>query len=172
MTSLRAQPTSLKEVSSRLCTVGTRKTLELIHRPTGEILQSLRLQLAESQHRSFLIATWLKSYRPLARRQGIQNQYDAHEPAIAESRWMDCTVATDDDGFTVYAWVCGGPGELYHCYVVPELRRLGVAKAMILDACGERPDHARPWPFQNRFVNPYLLKEKHVSTDHYFAEED
>lgn len=151
---------TLKETSCRLCTVGTTKTLELIHRSTGEILQSLHLQGGQLSHRSFIISTWLKSYRPVARRHQYLVQYDQHEPEIAESRWQDCTVATDEDGYTVYAWCCGSPGSLYHCYVVPELRGIGVAKALILDACGPRPDMARPWPFSNRFVNPYLLHKK------------
>ncbi len=153
---------TLKDCSARLFTSGSQKTVQLVHRPTGEILQELSLSPSASDHRSFIISTWLKSYRPLARRQGIQTQYDLYEPAIAESRWQDSTVLTDEDGFTVYAWVNGSGGKLFHCYVVPELRRLGVAKAMILDACGERPEHARPWPFQNRFVNPYLLGAMNV----------
>ncbi len=150
----------MKDCSSRLSTSGSQKTIQIIHRPTGEILQELQLLPAKEEHRSFIISTWIKSYRPIARRQGIQTQYDLHEPAIAESRWQDCTVASDEDGFTVYAWVCGYPNQLYHCYVVPELREIGVARALIQNSCGERPEHARPWPYKNRFVNPYLLKEK------------
>ncbi|MDD5374441.1 hypothetical protein [Acidithiobacillus sp.] len=161
---------TLRETCARLSTSGSLKTVQLIHRPTGEILQELILRPAKEEHRSFLISTWLKSYRPQARRLGFQTQYDIHEPPIAESRWQDCTVATDDDGFTVYAWVCGYPSQLFHVYVVPELRNIGVARALILDACGERPEHARPWPYKNRFVNPYLLKEKY--DDHYCTQEN
>ncbi len=105
----------------------------------------------------------------MAKRLGILTQYDIHEPGIAESRWQDCTVITDEDGFTVYAWVCGTPGALYHCYTVPELRGIGVARSLIQDACGERPEHARPWPYKNRFVNPYLLgakRHEHRIEDH------
>lgn len=89
--------------------------------------------------------------------------YDVHEPPIAESRWQDCSILTDEDGHTVYAWCCGSPGALYHCYVVPELRRLGVAKALILDACGPNPHMARPWPFRYKFQNPYLLHKKETN---------
>ncbi len=151
---------TLKDTLCRLCTVGSEKNLELIHKPTGEILQTLQVRSPTESHRSFIISTWLKSYRPQAKRQGILTEYDLYEPAIAESRWQDCTVATDEDGFTVYAWCCGYAGALYHCYVVPELRGIGAARSLIQDACGDRPAMARPWPFRHKLINPYLLKAK------------
>ncbi len=127
----------------------------------GSVIQTFCLGPAKPDHRSFIISTWLKSYRTHARRQGIQEFYDKHEPAIAESRWQDCQVATDEDGYTVYAWVCGSKDTLWHCYVIPELRMLGVSKALIEHACGTLPDLARPWPYKTRSrVNNYLLKVK------------
>ena len=116
---------------------------------------------ANDQHRSFIISTWLKSYRGHARRQGLQDVYDINEPSIAESRWKDCTVVTDEDGYTVYAWICGKPGSLWHVYVIPELRMYGLSRALIGMVCGASYDLARPWPFRsNHRVNPYLLKVK------------
>ncbi len=153
---------TLKETSARLSTVGTPTSIQLIHKPTGEILQELLLRQATEPQRNFIISTWLKSYRPVARRLGFQTQYDKHEPAIAEGRWQDCTVATDEDGYTAYAWVCGYVGHLYHCYVIPELRGVGVAASLIEAACGANPDYARPWPYRHHRVNPYLLGTRHV----------
>lgn len=134
-------------------------SISLNHILTGEVIRHLELGNATADHRSFIISTWLKSYRGLARRQGIQEFYDAHEPAIAESRWHDCTVATDEDGYTVYAWICGTNGSLWHTYVIPELRMYGVSKVLIELVCGAVPDLARPWPYRTRSrINPYLLK--------------
>ena len=137
--------------------------LDIVHSVTGEVLQELKVAAAHEDQRSFIISTWLKSYRGQARRQGLQEQYDKHEPSIAESRWQDCAVVTDEDGYTVYAWICGEPGSLWHIYVIPELRMYGVSKALIGMVCGATPDLARPWPFRTRSkINPYLLKEKNA----------
>ena len=137
------------------------QSVELIHQPTGEILQTLQLGYPTQDHRSFIISTWLKSYRSQARKQGIQEFYDKHEPEIAESRWQDCLVLTDEGGFTVYAWVCGQEGSLYHVYVIPELRHIGVCRELSGVACGKDYDLARPWPYRtSRRVNPYLLGVK------------
>lgn len=70
-------------------------------------------------------------------------------------------MATDDDGYTVYGWVCGSLGSLVHVYVVPELRNKSVATSLIKHACGELEELARPWPLRGSVnqnpVNPYLL---------------
>ncbi len=136
--------------------------MELVHLETGEVISTSVITKAEPQHRNFIISTWLKSYRGQAKRQGIQELYDAHEPGIAESRWQDSLVVTDDGGFTVYAWVCGQQGSLWYVYVVPELRLHCLSAALIELACGALPDLARPWPYKTRLrINPYLLTEKH-----------
>ena len=150
-------PMSLSGVSSQLSSDGK---IQLCKGET--VIQSLLLKPAEKQHRSFILSTWVKSYEGQARRQGIGPFYATHEPAVAESRWQDCTVATDDDGYTVYAWVCGDhTGALWHCYVAPELRRLRIATRLIEHACGSLREYARPWPYSaHARVNPYLLRTK------------
>ncbi len=148
---------TLKETSARLSTHGMSPTLELIHRPTGEILQTLQVRPASQEHRSFIISVWMRSYRPIARRIGILQDFDRSEPAIAESRWQDCTVVTDDDGYTVYSWICGYDGLLVHAYTIPELRGIGVVRALTGKVCGPRFSVARPWPYKNKHVNPYGL---------------
>lgn len=149
---------SLSGVSSQLSSDG-----KILLCKGDKELQALLLQRAASQHRNFIISTWVKSYEGQARRQGIGPFYALHEPAIAESRWQDCHVATDQDGYTVYGWVCGDreTGSLWHCYVAPELRKLRIATRLIEYACGTLKEYARPWPYSaHARTNPYLLRVK------------
>lgn len=149
---------SLRTISALLSTDGSPAIL-LTHQ--GETVESLAIVQAATEHRSFILSTWVKSYESQARRQGIRAEYNKYEPSIAESRWQDCLVVTDSDGFTVHAWVCGCNGQLWHCYVVPELRRLRVASRLIEFACGTLKEYARPWPYSaHARVNPYLLRTK------------
>lgn len=152
---------SLRNVSSVLSSDGTQPTLQLVK--DDVVLETLRIIHAEQQHRSFIIGTWVKSYESQARKQGVpKDVYAKHEPGIAESRWDDCWVLTADaDGYTVSGWVCGLNGALWHCYVVPELRKLRVATRLIEHATGGLKEYARPWPYaQHARLNPYLLRAK------------
>lgn len=154
---------SLSSVSAILSTVGSKTTLSLVHKETAEVVQTLQLMPSQMGHRNFILSTWLKSYRPQARKDGIAEYYNKYEPAIAESRWQDCFVLSDEDGFAVYAWVCAYPGQLYHVYVIPELRHLGVARRLIEHVAGDGAIcYARPWPGRPKSyrVNPYLLTPK------------
>ncbi len=149
---------SLKNISSLLSTDGSPRIL-LTH--NGETVESLAIVQAAQEHRSFILSTWVKSYESQARRQGLRAEYAKYEPAIAESRWQDSLVVTDPDGYTVHAWVCGRDGQLWHCYVVPELRRIRVATRLIEFACGPLKEYARPWPYSaHARLNPYLLRTK------------
>lgn len=129
----------------------------------GEVLEKLPLIQAEDSHRSFILATWVRSGAPLARRMGIPTSvYLKHEPEAAERLWKGCKVLVDpEDSFVVLAWVCGGPGKLYHVYVTPDFRKLGVATALIEDVCQSKSlEIPRPWPYQTPKGwqwNPYLL---------------
>ncbi len=124
-------------------------------------LERLPILTATAEHRSFILSTWVKSYRAHARKQGLGQFYDKHEPEVAESRWQDCYVVSDDGGFTVHAWVCGRDGQLWHVYVVPELRRLRIATRLIEFSTGELKEYARPWPYSaHARVNPYLLRSR------------
>lgn len=128
-----------------------------------DLLEALPIVAATQEHRSFILSTWVKSYESAARRQSIQKEtYAKYEPLIAESRWQDCWVVTDDDGYTVHAWICGyGDGALHHLYVQPKLRRLRMATNLILFACGTLKAYARPWPYSaHARLNPYLLVPK------------
>lgn len=154
---------SLKSVCARVCTTGSSPTLELVHKETGEVIQTFRLVKADREHKSFILSTWLRSYRPTARKRGFSEFFGEYEGAIAESRWEDAVVATDESGFTVYAWVCAYPGELHYVYVGPELRGIGVAKGLIHHVAGQDYVLARPWPGTTHHkLNPYLMVKKHV----------
>ena len=126
------------------------------------VLEILPIVLADDSHRSFIISTWVKSYEGQARRQGIAKEfYSKHEPEIAESRWSDCWVLTDDGGYTVHAWVCGSAGNLQHMYVQPGLRRMRIATRLIEFACGPLRAYARRWPYSaHARTNPYLMRTK------------
>ena len=147
---------SLKGVSSQLSTDGQPAILLV---KDNQTLETLPLVKATDEHRSFILSTWVKSYESQARRQGFKEFYARHEPALAERLWPACTVVTDDSGYTVHAWVCASRGSLYHCYVVPELRKLRIATRLIEYACPEGlKEYARPWPYSaHARVNPYLL---------------
>ncbi len=149
---------SLKGVSSQLCRSGS-PTIVLVKE--DKELETLPILPANHDHRSFILSTWVKSYRSQARKQGIGQFYDKHEPEVAEARWQDCWVVSDDGGFTVHAWVCGRDGQLWHVYVVPELRRLRIATRLIEFATGEMKEYARPWPYSaHARLNPYLLGQR------------
>jgi GNAT superfamily N-acetyltransferase len=149
---------SLRNVSAVLLSDGTPR---ILLKQAEETLETLPVVKARDEHRSFILSTWVKSYRAAARDQGILQFYSEHEPAIAESRWMDCLVVTDDTGFTVHAWVCARDGQLWHCYVVPELRRLRIATRLIEYATGGLREYARPWPYSaHARLNPYLMRAK------------
>lgn len=146
---------SLRDVRAALV---DREKVSLIHQPTQKTVQDLRLVPASDEHKGFILSTWITHACAIARKSGVRREfYMPAETAIAESRWRDCKVATDDDGFTVYAWACGDlDGTLWNVYVVPELRRLGLASCLITASCGELKAYARRWPFMAHApLNPY-----------------
>lgn len=133
-------------------------------RPDQKLMETLSLRPAAQEHRNFIIATWVQSYKSLARKQGINSKvYEAEEPKLAENFWQNCIVLTPDDGdsFTIHGWVCGVHKTLLQCYVPPELRRIGIASCLIEATCGKQVVIPRPWPFQKpprgfEFIyNPY-----------------
>ena len=147
---------SLKGVSSRLSTDG-RPSIQLVK--DEKVLETLPILKSSAEHKNFILSTWVKSYEAAARKQGIREFYVSNEPTVAESLWTACSVVSDDSGYTVHAWVCATEGNLYHCYVVPELRKLRLATRLIEYSCPEGlKAYARPWPYQaHARVNPYLL---------------
>ncbi len=72
--------------------------------------------------------------------------YRAGESKAAELLWSKSHVVTGDDGFTIHAWICGTEGKLWHVYVPPPLRRIGVARALVESTVGTRYLVCKPWP--------------------------
>lgn len=133
-------------------------------RPEAKLMETLALRPAAAEHRSFILATWVQSYKALARKQFSSKVYEQEEPRLAEKYWQNCIVLTpEDDSFTIHGWVCGVGTTLLQCYVPPELRRIGIASCLIDTACGKKVVIPRAWPFQNpprgfEFTyNPYKL---------------
>lgn len=145
--------------------------LVLRDKETREALESLVIQQAETQHRNFILSTWVKSYAHFGRRMYVsvgshdrvhvpEQYYISGENALAEASWAECKVVTDPKGYTVYAWVCAAPGKLWHAYTVPELRKNGIFKALVREVCGDGeiqvarilPKMPKNWKY-----NPYML---------------
>lgn len=113
---------------------------------------------ASESHRSFIIATWVRSGEQIYKKQtaGVgdwstplrRSSYMAHEPAIAEAMWSAAVVMIDPGSpDTVHAWVCGEHGKLMHGYVPPELRRMRIFSTMAAYVCGAgKVSMMRPWP--------------------------
>jgi GNAT superfamily N-acetyltransferase len=150
---------SLSGLSSVLSNDGSPAILLM---KSGVVLETLPIIAARSEHRSFILSTWVKSYEGLARKLGWGEFYARHEPSVAESLWSSVAVVTDDGGYTVHGWACAIDGGLYHCYVVPELRKLRIATRLIEHTCPNGlKEYARPWPYSaHARVNPYLMGMK------------
>ena len=118
-------------------------------------------------HRSFILATWVKSYAPVLRK-WLGNAFGTEqEAAQAETLWERTFIVTSpNDEFTVHAWVAGEPGVLHFVYVPPTLRNLGIAGALIRHVCGHTYEYGRPWPYKKEpsggKYNPYLLGKSYA----------
>src|SRR5688500_7021107 len=111
---------------------------------------TLPLTQAGPQHRSFVLATWLKSYQPILRKwlgPSVAVTLLKEESNQAETLWERTSIVTsEDENFVVHAWVCGEPGVLHYVYVPPVLRGKGIATALIRHVCGHTFEYGRPWP--------------------------
>lgn len=150
---------ALRNTSSALLTDGTPRIA--LTTAKGDPLVELPIVAPTQEHRSFILATWVKSYEAMARKLGWGEFYKRNEPRMAEACWQDGWVLTDEDGFTVHAWVCGYDGLLRHVYVTPQLRQCRIATRLIDFATGGLKEYARPWPYTpHARLNPYALGAK------------
>ena len=138
-------------------------SLELVHRESGKVVEKLPIRLAQEEHRAFILATWVRSYASHARKAVPRSAYAEGEAKLAERFWPKTFVVTSpDDDYTIHAWICCEPGHLYHVYVIPELRRKGIADSLVRKLVGGKVQYARPWPYdvpRNWTFNPYLWLE-------------
>lgn len=165
----------MKHLESVACTVvsygdssnGTDKSYLRIVDADGEV--TLPLGKATSKHRNFILSTWVKSHLPALRKTATQTgtvdleRLVQQESTAAENLWgTGRVVHGPEDDYTVYAWIVGECGRLDYIYVVPELRRKGVARALIAHVCNSGYEYGRHWPYKEipcggKF-NPYVLR--------------
>ncbi len=154
---------TLKNFSAQVSSDGTKRTLDLYK--SGNLIESLPIVQAGTEHRSLILSTWVKSYQTVSTQKWMVNKetYILNEPRVAELFWENSWVVTsDEEGYTVHAWICCLPGKLFHIYVSPELRGCKTATSLIKHFCGPgNVDIYKPWPFQSRGIlwnkNPYII---------------
>lgn len=127
---------------------------------------TLPLTRAGLHHRNYILSTWLKSYIPVIRKWLGKDAPLRYEQEAAETLWEQTWIVTsEEDEFTIHAWVAGVPGVLHYVYVPPDLRGKGIARALIRHACGHTFSYGRPWPYKRNpsggTYNPYLLGRNH-----------
>lgn len=157
------------------------------------VLPGVKLWLnpATEEDRPYVISTWVRSYRPIQRkvetwRPGTQPQkireanYFLSYPKIVERLAPSALVLrAEGAGSTCHGYIVGsGPKEsvptignpvpsepavLHYIYLPPELRGLGLSRAMSRAVCGDGQVHVtnywpRKWP-ENWQFNPYRLHE-------------
>jgi len=124
---------------------------------------------AKREHRSFVLSTWVRSYRDAFSK---ELQYDLivkRESKFAEEAFDAGLVFVDtSDGYSINGWVCGvyeRPSLLHWVYVPPELRGMGVASNLIKEILGSKPEVSRcPKVLRNSKLpvgrwNPYRIME-------------
>jgi len=120
--------------------------------------------------RGFFAATWGRTYRHLAK---VPEQvFRAEHPKVIDRLLLasrGVVVCSPDVPSTIFAWALGVPGDracLHYAYTVPELRNLGVARALITEVIGGYPSRifcSHRWPPKGgkahpRFhFNPYRI---------------
>lgn len=123
---------------------------------------------ANQQHRSFVLSTWIRSYRDAYLGPISYNDIHKYESKFAEQAFeLGMVFVQSSDGFTVNGWVCGkitSPQVLHWVYVPPELRGMGVASSMIRDIYGKIHPQVSRCPRRNSKLpisrwNPYLVLE-------------
>lgn len=125
--------------------------------------EALALRVAEDGDRGFILSTWVESYRQQA---GVSRAvYLAEQPRLAERLYREhgaLVVCSERRPSTIHAWACAAWPTLHYAYTVPELRRQGLLRAMIVATLGDYPrviDTTHRMPFGSvRFRwNPYPL---------------
>ncbi len=127
---------------------------------------------ASLEHRSYIISTWVRGGAQLFKRMSLmvgdhrhpikRTAYLEEEPGIAERHWDSSYILMRTENPSVcHAWLCGSKGVFLNAYVPPELRRMGIFRALSAHVCGPgQVQMARPWPHGNPperwHYNPYL----------------
>lgn len=118
--------------------------------------------------RSFIISTWVRSYGHV-RANISRSQYAAlHgrlvEKLLSAARARVVVACSENAPDALHGWACGAAPSLHYVYVPPELRRSGLARALVYAALGtyaDTIDVTHRWPFSSKrfHFNPYPLME-------------
>jgi len=152
---------SLKSVSVKPSLTGSVQSLEIVE-PNGEKTE-LVVVPAGDQHRSFILSTWIRSWLASGRLIGTWvSEHLDDERRVAEANWSGAMVLTDSDGYVVYAWVLPKDGHLDYVYVAPEVRKIGIAKAMASLVCDMKSRSRSVSPTAPAWIrdlkfNPYIF---------------
>lgn len=102
--------------------------------------EAIALREAEPDDASYVIQTWVRSYRPNSR---IASEiYDKGHDNLVRNilRTTRVVVACNPDAETaILGWACGQPGLLHYAYVPAALRHKGLARELIREAIGGYP---------------------------------
>lgn len=109
--------------------------------------QTFAIRYAVPSDEAYVFGTWLNGYRH-AMRHVEHGAYFAGQRRRIRQLWPDvhvlCRAVAPD---SIYAWVCGRPGVLHYVYILPELQRRGLARALVTEICGEEVDMTHRWPW-------------------------
>jgi ribosomal protein S18 acetylase RimI-like enzyme len=124
---------------------------------------------ARKEHRSFVLSTWIRSYREAFSKDLSYDTIHENESKFAEEAFDSGLVFVDtSDGYSINGWVCGVHDKvsvLHWVYVPPELRGMGVASKLIQETLGSKPEVSRcPRSAKNSKLpvgrwNPYRIRE-------------
>ena len=141
-------PTELKSVSAKLSQDGY---VDLAgHR--------LWITPAEETDRPYIISTWIASYKQISRKlvtvhdtdpAGVTRNakkvtpqlFQESYPRIPERLWKHAWVLRSEDGTAAHGYICGTNQPihvLHYMYLPPELRGMGISKAMCRFLFGDR----------------------------------
>jgi hypothetical protein len=120
----------------------SKTSVKLISSESGKVLETLEIGPAKDEHRNFIISTWIRSYESELRKAhcyaGAQDfrldrgSYSAGEGGVAERCWKESQVVTSPtDGYTVHGWICTEGGHVYHIYIPPSLRGIGLGRGLL-----------------------------------------
>lgn len=116
------------------------------------------LRPAATTDRSYVFATWMRSYWLTQRNAGLSYEaYHAGQARRVERLWRSTMVACREAApDTIHGWVCGSAGLLHFVYVPdgdpkgvgkPSLRRKGLGALLVRSVCGKPLDFTHRWPF-------------------------